>query len=114
MSLRIDKHLARMVGTLLVITAAITGCKSLSQIAPPVDDRLVMTSGAAVQTLERGRSIYLTPCTACHVAEPIHDYSRQAWAKILPEMAKASKLDPQQAADVRAYIEGCLALAATP
>lgn len=87
----------------------IAGCKTLEQIAPPANDRLVGTGVAPLPVLERGRKIYLTKCTACHVAEPVHDYTAAQWAEILPEMNIETNLNPAQAAEVKAYIDACLA-----
>ena len=87
----------------------LVGCKTLEQIAPPADERLAMASGAGLPALERGRHIYLNQCTDCHVAEPIRDYNRRQWAEILPEMNHESNLTPAQAADLKAYIDACLA-----
>jgi len=88
----------------------VIGCKTLSQIAPPADERLVRVSGTALPALERGRGIYLNQYIKCHVAEPVHDYSQQQWARILPQMIKLSKLSPEQGAEVKAYIAACLAV----
>lgn len=87
----------------------VSGCKTLEQIAPPVDDRLESVSSADSLVLMRGRSIYLKQCATCHVAEPVHDYSAQRWAEILPVMNKESKLTPIQAMELKLYIDACLA-----
>ena len=88
----------------------IAGCKSLNQIAPPVDERLTLAGGGADRAvLERGRAIYLNQCASCHVAEPVHDYNARQWAEILPPMNREAKLKPAQAADLKAYIDACLA-----
>jgi mono/diheme cytochrome c family protein len=55
--------------------------------------------------LERGRDIYVTACAKCHSPEPVRDYSRQEWVgKILPEMIKVTKLGPEDARAVEAYV----------
>lgn len=110
MSRRQLSNACRMALMVTLVGVVPVGCRSLTQIAPPADDQLVTASGADLPTLERGRMIYLTQCTACHVAEPVRDYSAKQWAKILPVMNKESKLNAAQASDLKAYIDACLAL----
>ena len=92
---------------------AITGCRSLTQIAPPADEHLASKSNTPLAALQRGRDLYLTKCAACHVAEPVHDYSAAQWATILPAMNEEAKFNAAQAADVKAYIDACLAMPAS-
>lgn len=80
---------------LSVISSAMVGCASLNidVIAPPV---------AASPTLQRGRELYVTKCTACHAPEPIRKYSAAKWEEIIPDMAEDTKLS---AADTNAVAE---------
>ncbi len=92
---------------LILGVAALTGCMSLEEMAPPVAAPMVQAAaahGADAGTLERGRAIYLNQCIKCHTVEPVNKYSLTKWDEILPEMADESKLTPQQRAEVKAYI----------
>ncbi len=88
------KPLAAGVVGLVVL---LSGCANLSLdvIAPPV---------SSSPQLERGRLLYVTKCTACHAAEPVRNYSLADWSKIVPDMAKESKLNEQDTAAVGAYV----------
>jgi mono/diheme cytochrome c family protein len=83
---------------------AVGGCVSLEQTAPIVS----AGAGANSATLYLGRKIYTQQCTACHAAEAVSSYTAAQWATILPDMAERSKLVPDQAAAVRAYVAAVL------
>ena len=87
--------------------AALAGCMSLEEMAPPVSPPLVQAAslqGADAESLHRGRAIYLDQCIKCHTVEPVNKYSLAHWDEILPEMSDEAKLSPQQRTDVKAYI----------
>ena len=76
------------------------GCSGLEQAAPVVS----ASPGHSSAELAAGRRIYTQQCTACHVAEPVSDYSRAEWAKILPDMAERTKLRADQIAALESYV----------
>ena len=57
-----------------------------------------------VSTLERGRKIYTTSCTECHVARTIAHYSVAQWRHYVSIMAPRAGLKPQDRAAVEAYV----------
>lgn len=69
--------------------------------------------GGQSATLHAGRRLYTQQCTACHAAEPITDYSRAEWAKILPDMAERTKLTGDQSAALQSYVLAVLRNPAT-
>lgn len=86
---------------------AIAGCKSLTQLAPPVNPAVVSAGekrGASNDTLAEGRRLYVTKCAACHTPEPVDGHTPEQWAGILPRMGKEAKLTPEQLAAVHAYV----------
>lgn len=76
---------------------------SIESIAPTVTPSLAAAHGTKVATLEEGRRIYTTQCTACHVAEPVSKYAGQ-WPRIVREMSVESKLLPGQERALLAYV----------
>jgi mono/diheme cytochrome c family protein len=87
-----------------LLLLGLSGCASLEETAPIVSTG----AGASSATLYLGRKIYTQQCTACHAAEPVTAYTAAQWAKILPDMAERSKLAPDQAAALRAYVVAVL------
>lgn len=93
----------------LAVSAAVVltvgGCASTGSIAPPVTPAMVGAArGASAETLEEGRRIFAGPCTACHVADPVSEYSPAEWHRVVEEMAPRTKLDPTRKAALLAYI----------
>ena len=86
-----------------------SACRPLSELAPTVE--MIQASHvniASVAQLERGRMIYIKDCSDCHSVLPIHDYTLEEWHVELPDMIEETKLNPQQAADVEAYVLAAL------
>lgn len=86
-----------------MIVAALSGCASLSVIAPPVESLGPSSSDRAA--LMRGREVYLTSCIGCHQPYPVGDYTAADWDAILPDMNGRAKLAAADAAALRAYLD---------
>lgn len=102
--------------TVLCAVLAFAGCRSIDEMAPPVNETLLASAGAAGQPadrLERGRKIYLKQCIACHTVQPVDGWSIAEWEKILPEMNEESHLSAAQGEDLWAYIRTAHAHLAT-
>jgi mono/diheme cytochrome c family protein len=110
-----DKHkpghrrwLALIGSALLVVVllAVIAGCESTLDMAPLPQDRLDAQkyTPADFAAFDAGRDIYLRQCSTCHSIEPIGDYSRVAWARIMPKMARLSKLTEEETGLVTDYV----------
>ena len=95
---------------LAATVAVIAGCVStLEGVAPPVNAAMIEVArneGSDAEALDRGRLIYITRCAQCHSVLPVGQYSRQEWDRILPDMAQRTRLDGNQAAELRAYVMG--------
>jgi cytochrome c5 len=60
--------------------------------------------GANLATLERGRKIYTTSCTECHVARTIGNYSISQWQHYLSIMAPRAELGTDDRAALETYV----------
>ena len=90
------------------VAVAMSGCASLDTAAPPVAT-LAGGEAAASGSLAAGRALYVGRCAKCHAPEPIAHYQSTDWDEILPDMAARTKLNPREAAQLRAYIDAALA-----
>ena len=85
----------------------LSGCKTNWQYALPTA-QTVARAGAArgtdVETLARGRKVFATSCTECHVARPIAKYSIEQWRRNIAIMAPRARLKPAQRAALEAYL----------
>ena len=88
-----------------LLAVAVVGCKTVpSGKAVPTVEALGLHNSAGVESLLRGRRIYLTNCTKCHAPEPISRHSLAEWRDLLPDMIELSHLDAQRSADVTRYV----------
>lgn len=83
----------------------LSGCQTSPHAAFPTAQAVGSVSiGADVVTLERGRKIYTTSCTECHVARPVANYSVAQWRHYVEIMAPRAGLAPRDRAAVEAYL----------
>ncbi len=83
----------------------LSGCQTSPQSAFPTAQAVVgVSQGADVLTLERGREIYTTSCTECHVARPVANYSVAQWRHYIGIMAPRAGLAPRDRAALEAYL----------
>ena len=74
-------------------------------MAPPVTPELVRNSQAQPARLERGLRVYQENCAKCHSFENPAYYSTEKLAnRIIPAMAKKSKLGPDDEQAVLIYL----------
>lgn len=77
-----------------------SSCESVQTGAgKPAEAGTVLSSPYAL-----GRKLYFTKCADCHVAEPVRRYTREEWARIVPDMAEEAHLTAAETAAVRAYV----------
>ncbi|MDB6153639.1 MAG: hypothetical protein JWL90_2092 [Chthoniobacteraceae bacterium] len=84
---------------------AIAGCAGNGGVAPPVSPAMAGVShGVPAQTLEQGRVIFTTRCTACHNAEPVGSRSVAEWSRVVDEMSLRTHLTVTQQQTLMAYL----------
>lgn len=91
----------------VVCAAGFSGCETSPQTAFPTA-QTITRSGAApttdVATLTRGRKIFTTSCTECHVARPIAGYSVEEWRRNVSVMAPRARLNADDRAALETYL----------
>lgn len=87
---------------------ALGGCESHPNVAFPAAHTVVARAGEKhsldMATLGRGRKIYTTTCTECHVARPIGNYSVAQWHHYVEIMAPRAGLKSSDRAALEAYL----------
>jgi mono/diheme cytochrome c family protein len=96
----------RLIGAGLLAFAALsfTGCATQSKPAFPTAEVVARKSGSEVAVLERGRTIYATRCTECHVARPVTRFSAGEWPAQVARMAPRAKLSSEDRFAVESYL----------
>ncbi|MEW6746023.1 MAG: cytochrome c [Planctomycetota bacterium] len=98
-----SRSISAIAATLIALAVA-GGCRSLAELAPPVEPHWAAEPGSKIAALERGREIYITTCASCHQVMAIGDLSLEKWQAVLPEMVEESSLDAGRSADLKAYV----------
>lgn len=73
--------------------------------APPV---LPPGSGAPQLSdpqIESARALYIAKCTGCHKFYPPGNYSARDWDTWMRKMSRKARLQPEQEATLRAYLD---------
>jgi mono/diheme cytochrome c family protein len=94
-------------GLSAVCLALLGGCQAGPNVAFPTAQTLsgaTAGQGGDISTLERGRKIYTTSCTECHVARTIAHYSPAQWQHYVGIMAPRAGLKPSDRAALEAYL----------
>ena len=89
------------------LSSGLTGCAGERSFLPTVEELSApggLAGGADVETLRRGRAIYVTECTACHRLFPPKNYSPEQWRVFVRKMAPRASLSGSQAADLLMYL----------
>ena len=99
---------ARLAGLGAFCLLVIGGCETSPTVAFPTASAVAARAGAGqsadIATLERGRKIYTTSCTECHVARPIANYSVVRWHHYVGIMAPRAGLESSDRAALEAYV----------
>ena len=96
-----------LVNLAAVSVTLLSGCQTGPSDAFPTGEALAHTGNAhatELSTLERGRKIYATRCTECHVARPIAGQSVEQWRHVIDIMAPRAGLQPDDRAALEAYL----------
>ena len=99
---------ARLAGLGALCLLVTGGCETSPNAAFPTANAVAAHAGVAqsadIATLERGRKIYTTSCTECHVARPIANYSVARWQHYVGIMAPRAGLQSSDRAALEAYV----------
>lgn len=90
-----------------VCLGLVGGCQFSPNAAFPTAQTLASVRGAqdaSIATLERGRKIYTTSCTECHVARSIAHYTPAQWRHYVGIMAPRAGLKPSDRAALESYL----------
>lgn len=102
-----NRCLTKGLGLVVFCAGGFSGCESSPQTAFPTA-QTVARSGAApradVAMLARGRKIFTTRCTECHVARPIAGYSVEQWRHNVSVMAPRARLNADDRAALEIYL----------
>ncbi len=80
---------------------ALTSCET----GPASSKPSVGTAAAATGSVAPdGRKIYYGRCTSCHAADPVSNFSRSEWHRIIAEMAPKAKLSGAERSAVMSYV----------
>lgn len=83
------------------------GCEALNNYPPPVTPNMAQAgkgSGAMMEKLEQGRSLFVGRCIECHVLPAIAQYPAKKWPRIVDWMAERAALKPAERDAVVAYV----------
>lgn len=90
-----------------VCISVFIGCQSSPNTAFPAAQALAGAKAgqsADISTLERGRKIYTTNCTECHVARSVAHYTPAQWRHYVEIMAPRAGLTPPDRAALETYL----------
>ncbi len=57
-----------------------------------------------MQTLDRGRKLFVRRCIECHTLPPLWKYAREDWPQIVNDMSHRASLKPEEREAIIAYI----------
>jgi mono/diheme cytochrome c family protein len=83
----------------------LSSCHTSPNVAFPTARAVASTTqDSDISTLARGRKIYTTSCTECHIARPIAQHSVEQWIHMIGIMAPRARLKPADRAALQAYV----------
>src|SRR5262249_9401783 len=91
-------------GVITFVGLLLSNCATDSNPAFPTAELAAHKTGNDVATLARGRSIYTTRCTECHVAPPVTKFSASEWRALVARIAPRAKLDDPDRLAVESYL----------
>ena len=98
---------ARLIGFGALSVFVLSGCQTSPNAAFPTAEVIAQSRAGSrpdLSTLTRGRKIYTTSCTECHVARPISELTAGQWTHIVEIMAPRANLTASDRAALEAYL----------
>lgn len=87
----------------LSLLITLSSCAGTAQQSFPTAPSLA-GPGMDVAVLARGRKLFTTSCTECHVARSIAGYSVEQWHHYVAIMAPRARLKPDERAALETYL----------
>lgn len=101
----------RIAGLVLAATLAVAaggaGCAGGRASIPTAEELYAagaLPRGMEIDTMRRGRAIFVTECGACHRLYLPGEYSPEEWRPIARRMGERASLGADQVADLEAYL----------
>lgn len=100
----------------LAVVALITSCRTAEEVTT-VEPGKETTTGPIEQPVKEetmsanaiaGQGLFDQHCGRCHDLPIIENYTAEKWDRIVPSMAKKSRLTAEQEASVMAYVKESL------
>jgi len=85
-----------------IIILVFSGCV-VSLYMPTENDAKVFNT--TLDTLKRGRELYINKCGSCHNLYLPSKYTKQEWQQIMDKMQKPAKIDNSQKELIKKYLE---------
>ena len=95
MRLRLNRYL------LLALFAGVIGCASSLPSVTPTDAERV---GVAFESLQAGRTLYVSKCSGCHALILPNAHTDEEWAHEVDEMAERARLTEDEKAEITLYL----------
>ena len=89
------------------VVVIFAGCEALNNYPPPVTPNMASVgkrSGATMEKLEHGRTLFAGRCIECHVLPAIAHYPAEKWPRIVDWMGERAALKPADREAVIAYV----------
>jgi cytochrome c5 len=90
-----------------VAVLGLGACAGLTFTPPAVAGPVEVAAarrGFDVESVVRGREIYVRKCGDCHALVRPDEHTEAEWAEILPRMSRKARLGAGDAGDVRGYV----------
>jgi mono/diheme cytochrome c family protein len=90
----------------IALGMVVLGCAPGLPQPEPADARAAQTAfpGTTEVDLERGRTVYVRRCAACHRLHRPGELPPARWPTVVGQMTARAKLSPTDAADVTRYL----------
>jgi len=100
--------MSKRISLMLFGLSLLTGCASLEDRAPPVDNLFIAeakVSGEEINRLREGHKIYTSFCADCHAPRQVDKITARDWKEHIPKMFKKAELYPEEIELVTYYIK---------
>lgn len=89
---------------ILMLGVLIVSCATPPRVAPEPDAEMERVSGVPLIELQRGKEVYNTQCTRCHVPMLPDEVSEGDWHVVVPGMSWNAGIDKADEEALLSYI----------